>query len=92
MMKKHKDTFVKDWEKWANMMNALPLQIRVNCRSAAAHSIERSGMLPEGCGISSSDINHELFSIWKDNGKDLAGYVSAIVELLNSKDSMEVLT
>ena len=89
MMKK--DTFIKDWEEWADMTNKLPLEIRVNSRRAGAYSIKKSGMLPEGCGISSSDINHELFSIWKDNGKDLAGYVSAIVELLNSKDSMEVL-
>jgi len=90
MMKK-KDTFVKDWEEWAKMMNGLPAVIRVNCRSAGAYSIAKSGMLPEGCGISSSDINHELFSIWKDCGKDFSKFVAEIVELLSSRERMEQL-
>ncbi|NBW58517.1 hypothetical protein EBR43_12245 [bacterium] len=90
-MKKQKDTYIKDWEKWSDMMNALPLQIRVNCRSAGAYSIMKSGMLPEGCGISSSDINHELFDLWKSCGKDLASYITVIVELLESRERMQEL-
>jgi len=90
-MKKQKDTFIKDWEKWADMMNNLPIEMRVNCRSAGAYSIYKNGMLPEGCGISSSDINHELFSIWKDSGKNLAHFLVNIVELLNSRKRMEEL-
>ena len=43
MMKK--DTFIKDWEKWADMTNKLPLEIRVNSRRAGAYSIQKSGML-----------------------------------------------
>ena len=89
MMKK--DTFIKDWEEWADMTNSLPLEIRVNSRRAGAYSIQKSGMLPEGCGISSSDVNHELFSIWKDCGKDFSNYVSAIVELLESQERMKEL-
>jgi len=89
MMKKQKDTFIEDWEKWAKMMNSLPSEIRINCRSAGAYSIIKSGMLPEGCGISSSDINHELFSIWKDCGKEFSRFVTEIVELLNRKERME---
>ena len=89
MMKK--DTFIKDWEKWADMMNSMPVEIRVNCRSAGAYSIIKNGMLPEGCGISSSDVNHELFSIWKDCGKDFSKYVSCIVELLESRERMKEL-
>lgn len=89
MMKK--DTFIQDWEQWADMMNSMPVEIRVNCRSAGSYSIMKSGMLPEGCGISSSDVNHELFSIWKDCGKDFSRYVSAIVELLESRERMKEL-
>ena len=91
MMKKRKDTFERDWSKWSEMMKNLPIEIRVNCRSAGAYSIMKSGMLPEGCGISSSDVNHELFSIWKDCGKNFSSYVSSIVELLESRDRMKEL-
>ena len=91
MMKKRKDTFEKDWSQWSKMMNNLPIEIRINCRSAGAYSIMKSGMLPEGCGISSSDINHELFSLWKDCGEDFSNYVSAIVELLDSRERMKEL-
>jgi len=91
MMKKQKDTFERDWKKWSDMMNALPVEIRVNCRSAAAYSIVKSGMLPDGCGISSSDVNHELFSLWKDSGKDISQYISTIVELLESRERMKEL-
>ena len=83
---KIKDTFIQDWEEWARMMNSLPAEIRVNCRSAGAYSICKSGMLPDGCGISSSDINHELFGIWKDCGKDFSQFVTEIVELLESRE------
>ena len=91
MMKKQKDTFEQDWRQWSKMMDSLPVEIRVNCRSAGAYSIMKSGMLPEGCGISSSDVNHEMFSIWKDCGKDFSRYVSAIVELLESRERMKEL-
>jgi len=91
MMKKQKDTFIQDWEQWANMMNSLPLEIRVNSRFAAAYNIKKSGMLPEGCGISSSDINHELFDLWKNSGKDLAKYISVLVELLDGRERMRGL-
>ena len=91
MMKKQKDTFVQDWEEWADMMNSMPIEIRVNCRAAGAYSIMKGGMLPEGCGISSSDVNHELFGIWKDCGKDFSRYVSSIVELLESRERMKEL-
>jgi len=90
-MKKRKDTFIQDWEQWADMMNSLPFEIRANSRSAAAYSIVKSGMLPEGCGISSSDINHELFSLWKSSGKDFATYISTLVELLASRERMKEL-
>ena len=87
MMKE--DTFIKDWEKWADMTNKLPLEIRVNSRRAGAYSIQKSGMLPEGCGISSSDVNHELFSIWKDCGKDFSRYISTLIDLLNQREESE---
>jgi len=91
MMKNKKDTFIQDWERWADMMNSMPVEIRVNCRSAGAYSIKKSGMLPEGCGISSSDVNHELFSIWKDCGKDFSNYLSTLVELLKQREDSEVM-
>lgn len=90
-MKKQKDTFTKDWKEWSDMMNNLPIEIRVNCRSAGAYSIMKSGMLPEGCGISSSDVNYELFDIWKSCGKELPVFLVEMVELLNSRSRMEEL-
>lgn len=94
MMKKQnkqKNTFERDWKQWSEMMDSLPVEIRVNCRHAAAYNIVKSGMLPEGCGISSSDTNHELFSLWKDSGKDISQYISTIVELLESRERMKEL-
>ena len=91
MMKRRKDTFEQDWKQWSKMMDNLPIEIRVNSRRAAAYSIVKSGMLPEGCGISSSDVNHELFSLWKDSGKDFSQYISTLVELLESRERMKEL-
>lgn len=90
-VKKKKDTFEQDWKQWQDVMNSLPVEIRANCRSAGAYSIIKSGMLPDGCGISSSDINHELFGIWKSCGKELPSFLVEMVELLNSRSRMEEL-
>ena len=38
-----------------------------------------------GCGISSSDINHEMFSIWKSVNKDVDAYIDACCELYEER-------
>jgi hypothetical protein len=38
-----------------------------------------------GCGIGSSDINHEMFGIWKGNGKDTDAYVQECLDLYEER-------
>ena len=63
----------KEWKMWQVQMNTLTPNLRWACRQYAVKQLVRElrEMECEGCGISSSDGNHKMFSIWKhDCGKD----------------------
>jgi hypothetical protein len=67
-MRKKISTQDSEWENWRSMMNHFNSRTQALCRSASATLLSRD--LPEGCGISSSDINHRLFSLWKEAEKN----------------------
>jgi hypothetical protein len=46
------------------MMKTLPTLTQIQVRSGASYRLNRE-LEGTGCGIGSSDINHEMFGIWK---------------------------
>ena len=64
-MKKNK--LEAEWKAWQMQMEFLSPAIRWMCRQYAVKQLvkEMREMECEGCGISSSDGNHKMFSIYK---------------------------
>lgn len=78
--KQYQKQFEKDWNEWREMMKTLSPLAQQQVRSGASYNLIKE-MEGSGCGIGSSDINHEMFSIWKSVGKDLEHYIQACYEL-----------
>ena len=76
--------FETDWKEWQEMMKTLPTLTQMQVRSGASYRLSRE-LEGTGCGIGSSDINHEMFSIWKGNKKDKDLYVQECVELYGER-------
>jgi len=72
--------FEKEWNVWRDAMQALPQEIRLNFRHVASQDLARH--IPDGCGISTSDVNHHMFSIWKRGGQTLDGFIRECLELV----------
>lgn len=72
--------FEADWNEWRDMYKNLSPLTQQHVRSGASYNLSRM-MEGSGCGIGSSDINHEMFSIWKSVGKDIKAYIEACYEL-----------
>jgi len=73
----------KEWKLWQSMMAGLPNDLHWRCRQYAVKELVREmrEMECEGCGISSSDGNHKMFSIWKhDCGGDIHKFVALCIE------------
>jgi hypothetical protein len=77
--KEYHKQFEMDWKEWQEMMNTLPTLTQMQVRSGASYKLNRE-LEGTGCGIGSSDINHEMFGIWKGNGKDKDAYVEECLE------------
>ena len=82
--KEYHKQFEMDWKEWQEMMNTLPTLTQMQVRSGASYKVNRE-LEGSGCGIGSSDINHEMFGIWKGNGKDKDAYVHECVELYEER-------
>jgi hypothetical protein len=82
--KEYHKQFEMDWKEWQEMMKTLPTLTRMQVRSGASYRLNRE-LEGTGCGIGSSDINHEMFGIWKGNGKDKDAYVQECVELYEER-------
>lgn len=79
MMKK-KSKFESEWNEWREMHQSLTALQQQQIRSGASFSLSRE-MTGSGCGISSSDINHSMFDLWKSVGKDRKAYINEGVNL-----------
>jgi hypothetical protein len=69
----------REWNAWRDAMNSLPQDIRSNVRNIASKDLAQH--IPDGHGISSSDINHHMFSLWKRSGQHLVGFFATLVEI-----------
>lgn len=78
--RQYQKQFEKDWNAWRDMYSNLSPLTQQHVRAGASYNLSKQ-MAGSGCGISSSDINHEMFSIWKSVGKDLEHYIQACYEL-----------
>lgn len=78
--KQYQKQFEAEWNEWREMYKNLSPLAQIQVRSGASHRLSKH-MEGSGCGISSSDINHEMFNIWKDSGKDVDTYIGTCAEL-----------
>ena len=76
--------FETDWKEWQEMMKTLPTLTQMQVRSGASYRLCRE-LEGTGCGIGSSDINHEMFGIWKGNAKDTDTYVQECLDLYEER-------
>lgn len=77
---KNKNLFKNEWNEWQNMHQSLPILQQQQIRAGASFKLSQE-MEGSGCGISSSDINHSMFDIWKSVGKNLEAYINECIEL-----------
>lgn len=82
--KQYHKQFEKDWNEWREMMQTLSPLTQLHVRTGASYNLSRE-LEGTGCGISSSDINHEMFSIWKSNNKNKHSYVRECVDLYEER-------
>ena len=78
--KQYLKQFKTEWNEWREMYRNLSSLTQTHVRAGASHNLSKR-MAGSGCGISSSDVNHEMFSIWKEAGKDLGTYIERCYEL-----------
>jgi len=78
--KQYQKQFEADWNEWREMYKNLSPLVQQHVRSGASYNLSKE-MAGSGCGISSSDVNHEMFSIWKSVNKDVDSYISTCAEL-----------
>jgi len=71
--------FRKDWAEYLTALACLPNESQLRVRRIAGKDLSRS--FGEGQGISSSDINHRLFSIWKQSGETLGNFCVTLLEM-----------
>ena len=71
--------FEKEWNVWRDAMQSLEPEVRASLRRVASHDLSRH--VPDGCGISTSDVNHHMFSIWKRGGQNMGGFIQQLAEL-----------
>lgn len=71
---KKKNTFEGEWNQWRDMYKSLTALQQQQIRAGASFILSRE-MAGSGCGISSSDINHAMFELWKNVGKDKKAYI-----------------
>ena len=76
--------FETDWKQWQEMMKSLSPLTQMQVRSGASYRLCRE-LEGTGCGIGSSDINHEMFGIWKGNAKDTYTYVQECLDLYEER-------
>lgn len=79
-VKQRQKQFETDWNEWRDMYNNLSPLAQTHVRAGASYNLSKM-MEGSGCGISSSDINHEMFSIWKSVNKNVDDYIDACCEL-----------
>ena len=76
--------FEMDWNEWREMMKTLSPLTEMHVRAGASYRLSRE-LEGTGCGIGSSDINHEMFGIWKGNAKDTHAYVQECLDLYEER-------
>lgn len=79
MMKK-KNKFETEWNEWRDMHQSLSILLQQQIRAGASFKLGQE-MAGSGCGVSSSDINHSMFNIWKDVGKNIEAYIEECTNL-----------
>ena len=70
--------FKKDWAEYLTALACLPNSSQLRVRRIAGNDLSRRS---PGQGVSSSDINHRLFSIWKESGETLGNFCVALLEI-----------
>ena len=76
--------FEMDWNEWREMMKTLSPLTEMQVRAGASYRLSRE-LEGTGCGIGSSDINHEMFGIWKSNAKHTLAYVQECLDLYEER-------
>ena len=82
--KEYQKQFEADWKEWQEMMKTLPSLTEMQVRAGASYRLS-SELEGTGCGIGSSDINHEMFGIWKGNAKDKDAFVQECLDLYEER-------
>jgi len=71
----------EEWKVWQEAMQTLPPVVKMNARRIASkYLVDQLGTF-NGQGISSSDENHAMFSIWKRNGSTIDGFLRGLIEV-----------
>lgn len=76
--------FRKDWAEYLTALACLPLEKQLWVRRVAGNDLSRRS---PGQGVSSSDINHRLFSIWKQSGETLGNFCFALLEMEDNNNN-----
>lgn len=72
--KQYQKQFEADWNEWREMHQSLSALQQSQIRAGASFSLSKM-MEGSGCGISSSDINHSMFALWKSACKNKKAYI-----------------
>lgn len=81
---KKKNTFENEWNEWRKMHRTLTVLLQQQIHAGASYSLSRE-MAGSGCGISSSDVNHSMFNIWKSVNKDKQAYIDEGINLYSQR-------
>ena len=82
--REYQKQFETEWKEWQEMMKSLSPLTQMLVRSGASYRLNKE-LEGSGCGIGSSDINHEMFSIWKGNKKDKESFVQECEDLYEER-------
>lgn len=72
--REYQKQFESEWEEWRTMHQSLSELQQSQIRAGASFSLSKM-MEGSGCGISSSDISHSMFALWKSSCKSKEDYV-----------------
>jgi hypothetical protein len=79
--------FESEWASFLTALACIPQENQVRVRRIAGAELSQK-FGAKGFGISSSDINHHLFSIWKRGGETLGGFCLALMEIEESLEGV----
>lgn len=82
--KEYNKQFESEWDEWRTMHRSLSELQQSQIRAGASFALSKM-MEGSGCGISSSDVNHSMFALWKSTCKDKKAYVKEGISLYEER-------